>query len=339
MYQKRINRFDNLKGIFIVFVVLFHVLQRSSFIQNDSLTLPDYILSCVGCFLMPAFTFISGLFTSKARRAGDDEKLVSNILIPFLIAHLLQWVIFSRSLKSVFTPSLSTWYLLSLFFWRILVAPVSRIRFSFFISILVGLVCGFTAANNLLSVSRAVSFFPYFLAGYFTDRNRLLKLGNTCARKITGGVGLLVVFLIAILLHYHGFPIKKILYLNASYSSLGLSDTTGLLLRALAYCMGFASIICLFSLMPDIKCFLTDLGKNTMPVYIGHAFIVRANPIILKRFNIFSNMSEAGFLLFSVLVTAAICLLLSNRYVIRVYQFIMNHVILFCFDKMKKGKV
>ena len=325
MEKKRINRFDNLKGFLIITVVLFHTLQLRMFIRNDELIVPDYILSVLNCFIMPNFIFLSGLFTSKNwAQEKYVEKNVSNLLLPFLIFNLLHWGMFTRSLSSLLTPNYQLWYLLSLFFWRFMVIPIKKLKFSFLFSIVLALICGFTEANKLFSLSRTVCFFPFFLAGYSMDKQKLLKDGDGSRQKVLAALVMCVIFLLAIVLHYKGLPINEVLYMKNGYDSLGVSSTTGFLLRLLAYCIGFISIACLFSLLSDKKSFLTMLGKNTMPVYIGHAFIIRIYALLFRRLGYFSEMSEIGFLIFAFAVTVAICLVLSNRHVVDAYQRFMN---------------
>ena len=325
MQRQRINRFDNLKGMLIIGVVLVHVLSRVQYLKHE-LQLPDYLFSVLVCFIMPAFTFMSGLFSSK-KWAQDEsiEKIISTIFLPFVVFHLLQWAIFSRQLRDVFYPSYTTWYLLSLFFWRLLVIPFSKLRFSFPLSIIAALICGFTPADDMLEVARTVCFFPFFLAGYYADKGKIAKLGSSRVQKALAAGVLAMVLVLVIFLHAKGLPtVQRVFY--ERYESLGLSNIYGLLLRALAICIGFISTGCLICLMPEKNSFLSALGRNTMPVYVGHPFIIRTYAAILAKAGIFAEISEAGFLVFAAVATCAICLLLGNRYAVAGYQKLMDFV-------------
>lgn len=324
MEQQRINRFDNLKGTLIILIVFYHTLQLRMFILNE-LTMPDYILSVLNCFLTPSFIFLSGLFTSKHwAQEKYVEKNVSNILLPFLIFQLLHWAMFTRSIPGLLEPRYHLWYLLCLFIWRFMVIPFKKFKFSFLLSIVLALICGFTGANKLFSLSRIVCYFPFFLAGYSMDKTKLQKFGNGSRQKALAALVMFIISLLPIVLHYKGLPITEICYMKSGYDTWGVSSTTGLLLRLFAYCIGFIYIACLVILISDKKSFLTTLGKNTMTVYIGHAFIIRIYALLFRKLGLFSKMSELGFLFFAFAVTTAICLGLSNRHVVDAYQRFMH---------------
>lgn len=163
MKQQRIAIYDNLKGFLVIAVVFIHVLMNNSFIQNNDFKVSEYLQGIISSFTMPTFIFISGLFTTKRQTYEDQaEKLVSDFLLPYVIFHLLWWALFSRSLIHVFDSGYHTWYLLCLFCWRIMVIPVSKIRFSILFSIAAALICGFTPAGSMLSISRTICFFRIF---------------------------------------------------------------------------------------------------------------------------------------------------------------------------------
>ena len=59
------------------------------------------------------------------------------------------------------------WFLLSLFFWKIMVVPFVKIRWPFIVSIFLSLYAGlFDSVGVFLALGKTFGFFPYFLAGY-----------------------------------------------------------------------------------------------------------------------------------------------------------------------------
>ena len=118
----------------------------------------------------------------------------------------------------------------------------------------------------------------------------------------------------------------KFAYNRDPYEFFGLSNINGVLLRSLGYFTGFSITFCLIALMTDKECFLTYLGKNTMTLYIIHAFIIKIYEKILKKAGIWSSMGQAEFLLFTVIMTAVLCFLLSRKYVMSIYQRVMDAV-------------
>lgn len=327
MEKKRIGRFDNLKGLLVIVVVFIHVMLQRSFIQNREFPICSMIEAIISSCTMPAFCFISGMFTTKKyTREGWAEKLVVNLFVPYVIFNLLWWALFSRSLNTLFNPWYHIWYLLSLFCWRLMVIPFSKIRFSFLFSIAAALICGLTPADRMLSISRTICFFPYFLAGYYADKETVLKLGNSLLKKILATGVMISLFLLVVILQRKGLPMIEFAYNRDPYEFFGLSNMNGVLLRSLGYFIGFSIAVCLIVLMTDKECFLTYLGKNTMTLYIMHAFIIKIYEKILKKAGIWSSMGQAEFLLFAVIMTAALCFLLSRQYVISIYQRVMDAV-------------
>ncbi|WP_029201570.1 acyltransferase family protein [Oribacterium sp. NK2B42] len=336
MNQKRISRYDNLKGLLIILVVLVHVMLSRKFIRNNEFPVCLMIESIIESFTMPAFVFVSGMFaTKKMTYEGQIEKLVSNLFLPYMIFHLLYWAIFNRALKQVFDSSYHTWYLLSLFCWRLMVKPISKIRFQFLFSIVWSLICGFTPAGQMLSISRTICFFPYFLAGYYTDKELIPKLGNTFVKKILAAGVILSIFLLVISLWQKGLPMVKFAYNRDGYAYFGMSNIHGVLLRSLGYLIGFSVTICLIILIPDKECFLTSFGRNTMPLYILHPFIIKTGEKVLRKTQVLSSMRELEFLLFSVIITVTLCVLLSSQYVSSNFQRFMD-VVTRCFVKKEQ---
>ena len=327
MEKKRINRFDNLKGFLIIIVVFVHVMLQRSFIRDREFPICLMIEAIIFSCTMPAFCFISGMFTTKKwTREGWAEKIVVNLFVPYVIFNLLWWALFSRSLNTLFNPWYHLWYLLSLFCWRLMVIPFSKIRFSFLFSIAAALICGFTPADRFLSISRTICFFPYFLAGYYADKETIIKLGNGLWRKILAAGVMISLFLLVVILQRKGLPMIQFAYNRDPYAFFDLSNMNGVLLRSLGYFTGFSLTICLIVLMTDKECFLTYLGKNTMTLYIIHAFIIKIYEKILKKAGIWSSMGQTEFLLFTVIMTAALCFLLSRQSVMSIYQKVMDAV-------------
>lgn len=136
MSKARDYGFDTIKGITIFLVVLFHMAGRL-FADSEVLALFRVVIQS---FAMPLFVFISGYFSKNAYRSDRfPRNLVKNLLLPFCLAHAAMWLLTSRSLDKLFTPSWTLWYLLSLIFWKMLVAPAAKLRLSIPISILAAL--------------------------------------------------------------------------------------------------------------------------------------------------------------------------------------------------------
>lgn len=268
--------FDNLKGILMVLVVYAHV--------YDNLGVQYGWLNWLRCgllmVLMPLFLFISGYFGKnlEKRRAGT----LQGCLLPFLIFNALFYLV-SLPFGGGFTYNLLTplkmyWFLVALMLYRLLLPELSKIRGLFIISIVVALIVGVDPnVGRVLSLSRALCFFPFYLMGIYCSKERMDKLRRTSPFL---SVGLFLVCTAAgvLLSHLFGAPSPSNSHhpyhgVNCYWDqSLNWAELAGPLMRAslyvLAPLMFFVFLTCIRS---KIGIF-TAIGRNSMAVYLFHAF-------------------------------------------------------------------
>ena len=115
---------------------------------------------------MPAFIFVSGYLSKKPQ---DVVKNVKNLLIPYVLGYSLTWyaqIWLGKSVDyEILRPSGTVmWYLLALFFYRLTIEALGKIRFIVPLSILLALWAGTRPEfSTYLSTSRIVVFFPFLL--------------------------------------------------------------------------------------------------------------------------------------------------------------------------------
>lgn len=262
--------FDNYKVFLIILVVIGHFIEPC-YENNEFLYELKWAIVAVH---MPAFIFISGYFSKKN---PDIKKLFTTIAIPYfvyeVIYYLLYTLILNRDTKLYLAwPKFSLWYLMALFFWRILAPYVRKIPYYFPISIVAGLLIGLTEFDNFLSIPRIVFFFPFFLAGMNFDQEKMKRLRN----KVGYGSALAVLTAFVCFLyfdHNHDQLSPKIFYGRYSYTDLHLTDLEGILLRILCYAISFVLVYMFMLVLPREKKSYSYLGKCTMGIYIFHGLI------------------------------------------------------------------
>ncbi|MBS6196094.1 MAG: acyltransferase family protein [Clostridiales bacterium] len=262
--------FDNYKVLLIVLVVIGHFIEPS-YDQNPFL----YELKWgIVAFHMPAFIFISGYFSKKI---PSIKKLITGLVIPYFVYEILYYLLYTYILDKetgfyFARPKFSLWYLMALFAWRILAPIVQKIPGHLALSILAGLLIGFTQLDNFLSIPRIVFFFPFFLAGLSFDSSKLTRFRNrkgyACALTI---LGLLAVFLFTDT--YHDQLSPKIFYGRYSYADLDMGNPEGVLIRIICYGISFLLIYLFMLVLPSEKKSYSYLGERTMAIYIFHGFI------------------------------------------------------------------
>lgn len=276
---------DTLKFVLIVLVVYGH------FIHNPG-TLALAVFNTIYTFHMPLFVFVSGRFT----HLHDRKRYFCNIirlLETFLFFHVF-WTLLciflgaSPSINLWISPATTYWYLLALVYWRIgvfLLPPANagprRCAVVFISSVAISILSGFLPVSDAFTVQRALAFFPFFLAGYYTAewdwRWGIRKIPNWLA-----WVGLIGLFL----LFWQGLPdvsLRFVHYCKWSYWDGGTrSDWWGEPVDWSIACAKMG-LRCLFLLLSSLSCLfvmrviranrlLAKWGSATLVIYVYHKF-------------------------------------------------------------------
>ncbi|WP_338753784.1 acyltransferase family protein [Bacillus sp. FJAT-52991] len=278
--SKRDYYFDNAKFILIFFVVFGHFLR--SYISDDPLIFALY--SSIYLFHMPAFVLVSGFFAKNFYKKGYVKKIAQKILLPFFIFQIIYSIFYfylyeSRSFEiDLLIPHWSLWFLLSLFFWNILLLiSVKWIKFPSPILLPLAFIAGIAVnclQNDLevLSFARTFVFFPFFLVGYYLKKEHFQLLSNKIV-KIALLISALLIFLGA---YTHPDFDFNWFFGSISYADLAVTNGEGMMIRTILYVLNFIMIAAFFAFVPKKKFFFTDWGKNTLYVYLLHGFIIKS---------------------------------------------------------------
>lgn len=123
-----------------------------------------------------------------------------------------------------------------------------------------------------LSASRIIVFFPFFLLGY-TFRRHKLTFPTSGGAKVFGlGVGGIAIVL---LLRYPEILNFQLLSGTSGYAPMGLG-LEGAGIRLSLYALQLLLVCAFFAWIPRRDGIGTTLGAHTLPIYVGHGFIVKA---------------------------------------------------------------
>ncbi len=337
----------NIKAVMTVLLVLYHfvsgiLVQTGAEALGQGGALRTAVISpFVFLFLcaVPAFVFITGYGCKDT--ASCRENAFSLYLIPYLLLMLvmvLENLLFQGLplRMSPFEPLLQLWYLLSLFWWMLLLKDFARLKGSLIVAFVLMFTVGLTVNNNylaystgigtLFSLSRTLYFLPVLLLGYrFTAKHLSdLRLSSPWIGFPVGGLFL-------------GGSIATVLYIknsdtlnmNALFLLKGdkayvnyLSNMdawwkvnfTGTLLTVIFLVLTAALLYLLFRFMPKKKIpLLTRLGDSALTVFCLHGLIA----VPVGRL-----LTPLGFHLsffISIPLSLAVCLLLSLPAVHKTY--------------------
>lgn len=264
--------YDNVRAILIALVVVGHALEPIASPGAHALT--AWIFS----FHMPAFVFVSGMLAQGYRGSPRQAaRIVTTLLVPFMVFQVLHAVMRTVVLGKDFsidllTPAWTLWFLLALAMWRLLVPVFRSLRFPLATAVVISVLAPLMETlDSTLTIARALSFAPFFVAGLLFRPGTLDVLRTRLAQVaawsvLVGGLGLAIL----------AGPRVKISYFlfNASYADRDLSALEGITIRLVAILVGAAGTAAILALTPRGRRRWTFVGEQTMYVYLLHPFVL-----------------------------------------------------------------
>jgi fucose 4-O-acetylase-like acetyltransferase len=268
--------FDNAKFILIFFVVFGHMIRP--FIEDNEVIFTIY--KVIYSFHMPAFILVSGFFAKGFYQKGYIIKITKKLIVPYLIFQLIYSIYYyylngqSKIEWDLLNPHWSLWFLISLFFWNLMLLLVSKYKAftSITIALVVGLLVGYVdSVTNYLSLSRTFVFFPFFLLGYYLKKEHICSLFKLRYRLVA-----LAVFII-VFVGFYFYPNFNYEWLLGSkpYGDISGESITAMLTRLGFYLLSILMVLSFMSFVPRKQYFFTQLGKNTLYVYLLHGFFIK----------------------------------------------------------------
>lgn len=274
--KQRDYYFDNAKFILIFFVVFGHLLR--SFIEDNEMIYNIY--KVIYTFHMPAFILVSGFFARGFNKKGYVWKIARKLILPYIIFQLIYSVFYYFLYdKSTFTidplnPHWSLWFLISLFCWNVMLIGFSKFSApaGLLAAFALGLGVGYADwISNYLSLSRTFVFFPLFLLGYHMTKDHIRALTRPQFK-----IGALLAFTIVFLGFYFNPDIDyKWLLGSKPYSQMEAASIMSMFTRLGFYVLSLIMVLSFLTIVPKKQYFFTNLGRNTLYVYLLHGFFVR----------------------------------------------------------------
>ncbi|MER2039752.1 MAG: acyltransferase family protein [Solibacillus sp.] len=312
--MKRTVYFDNAKAILIYFVVLGHLL--SGYLMENEYVDTFYLV--IYLFHMPAFILIAGHFSRRIKRIADLTKIAKTLLLPYIIFQLIYSLyyknIFGDNVKIEFLePRYALWFLLSMIMWKIMLLAFGSHRSMVFVSVAISLLAGYMSeVNEWLSLSRTFFFFPFFLLGYYLDRENFVKMKNKWNVRVASILAVAVVLIVYLYgdIHWQEWFFGRVPYEDIRYGILQLN----VLSRLFIYGLMMVSTYIFLTLVPKGNRWYTTIGGKTLCVYLLHLFIVRA----FKETQIFEWIEDTGNYVVLFGVAFMIVYVLSRNWVWRI---------------------
>lgn len=177
--KTRDYKLDSVKMILIILVIFAHIPLLGGLLNiglpTDYSSVYMHTVMGIYAFHMPLFVLLSGYFT-KRKSISKQFQSSKNLLRLFLIFQSVDLgiqVLSYQDIPSLYrciNPGFALWYLLCLFYWRILVCIIPQNivpKIVIIISVAISLLVGFTPIRGEFGLHRFFSFMPYFMIGYY----------------------------------------------------------------------------------------------------------------------------------------------------------------------------
>lgn len=273
---------DNLKVVLMILVVFGHVIEY--YINSSDLLMGIYVFIYI--FHMPLFVFISGYLSKNVDKCRKG--VIKGLLIPYIFFNIIWYAIASiwsgEIIFSLFNPGWTLWYLISLFVWRVSIKYLVKVRYILLISIITSLLISIIPNSNSLGfILRTVTFLPFFLIGYFTKEKNISYI-----KTINNGFSFIILGIFGVLSYCiasNNIVNHKFFYNSQSYYDTGLTTLDGVMFRILLYTSSFVLGVCIINITPKVKIFFTNIGKETMNIYVLHIYLVLLVYGIIPKWN------------------------------------------------------
>ena len=318
MTKERSKKWDNIKFFLILFVVFGHITEI--FCDTYPLCRSEFVF--IYSFHMPAFLFISGMFS---KRTVTAEKYNYKKLLPFLglwiilsIYRFLSLYIYNPKRNfNLATQSTISWFMLAMFVFYTVTWALKNVSHKkvMLLSILLSLVFGFcNHLGSIFTLSRIVVFYPFFYLGSIISREKLEDILNEPSCKRASFTLFFGILILAIIFEPEFYFFRKMFTGQNPYSIYPNGfHWYNFLIRLGLYPASFFMMISLFSLVPnkDMK-LITKMGKETLSIYFWHLPIVT----ILYHQDFLLNLSKSSILteqVVAIIISFLLCIIFSLK--------------------------
>lgn len=312
---------DNLKVVLIFLVVFGHLIER--YIDDNNTLMGIYMF--IYTFHMPLFIFISGLLSKNLNKS--KKIFIKNLLIPYIVLNViwysLTFLYAGKTNIPILYPGWTLWFLLSLFFWRISLKYLVKVKYIIPISFVLGLLVGLVPNGAILSFSRTIVYLPYFLLGYFSNLDTIKKHIDKVNINVGGSIiGMFIFFIVAFYIAENRVIDYRFLYGSYSYLELNIGITQGLIYRLILYISSILLSLLVCCIIPRKKTLYSSMGKSTMYIYTFHIYLVIVIYSIIPLWD--KNILSNWIILLSPLL---ITYILSRKTVEKAYVSIFNPIL------------
>lgn len=341
--KERIYYWDNLKFILITLVVLGH------FIEMQVNVFPEFQGTFIYIYLfhMPLFIFVTGFFSKRIINDEKNEKL--NKIISYLILYILFTIMLYiigyffgyfnnfNFISNMYVP----WYLLACVMWIIITSLIKNIKFKFILpfSIFMSLLIGYsTDVQDQFALARVINFYPFFLCGYYLNKDMANKFINKIHEKKYVVLSFLILALTCFVFIYFSqqlYFLRPLFTARNPYAYINFPIDfmcTGAIFRFMWLLFSTIICICLMAVVPRKKTFFSSLGARTLQIYVLHILVI----MLILRLGIVEFLTPifgSWYIMMVILISVVLTFLLSFKFL----EIPFNKIMRLNFQKIYKS--
>lgn len=268
---------DSLKFALIFLVVYAHTISPYKTENHLNMCIYNFIY----IFHMPLFIFISGRFShihDRKKYKRSIWRLIESYAIFQIILAVFALIRGEKQLITCLTtPIWILWYIPALVYWRLLVyyTPskyISHQKTILTIGLCICFVVSYLPIGYTFVIHRALSFFPFFIMGYYSTDYDI----NKCINKIPYGIALGVFFTIAAIIYYA--TDNNFSYIcHRPYWDWDIQlPNAGFypMIKCIYIITAFILCVMFMRLIPQNQT-LSRWGRTTLFIYLFHAIILK----------------------------------------------------------------
>ncbi|MFS0862924.1 acyltransferase family protein [Fredinandcohnia sp. 179-A 10B2 NHS] len=304
---------DNARFTLIVLVVFGHLVSPMKG-ESEAIYLVNNLLAS---FRMPALIMLTGMFAKSFYKEGYIEKITTKLFVPYLLFQVFYLFLnhyltnYSFSSFDWFKPFMGMWFLLSVYYWNLLLFVFTRLKQPILIAVFLGVAVGYMDSGfESYNLMRTFVFFPFFLLGFYLNKELLTTFKKPSFKLISIGLFLLIIAVMKIT----GLEVSRGLLLGKqAYETIGLGIIEGSLLRILFYIIMVFGIAVFLPWISSSERWYTNYGSKTAYIYLFHF-------VLIKFLQIMGIYVDASPLLVVVapVIALVVSVLLASRPVILV---------------------
>ncbi|MCD8051396.1 MAG: acyltransferase family protein [Clostridiales bacterium] len=276
--SNRIAKWDNLKAV-LIFLVVFAHLFRPAYREYPIL---KTVFFYIYLFHMPAFVFVSGLFSKNAVKKRNYDRVFSFLLV-YLVTKFMNWfvklplaedLVNEMPYTSLFQERGVAWYGLAMCVFLLATMFLERYRASSLVVLFLALGClaGYCKDVGAVgSMSRILVFYPFFLAGYALKPEQILHVTEHWYTRLLSVAVLVAAFWLCLQYQEELTPYIEFLKGKSNFSALEALAPYGGLFRLAFYGVAFLLTFCLIAVIPSFHIpVVSTVGQRTLSVYMFH---------------------------------------------------------------------